>query len=84
MNQIQKKDGVPVRAGDSKDVLEQSVSGYRDGIERKARTYKSEAHRDEEKGDGVRCFSHRGSSLKRYARVISPPHSLAHVHLICT
>lgn len=36
MNQIQKKDWVPVRAGDSKDVLEQSVSGYRDGIERKS------------------------------------------------
>ena len=36
------------------------VAYYRRDTERMARTYKSEAHQDEEKGDGVRCFSHRG------------------------
>ncbi len=43
----------PVCALDGNDILEQGSSYYRYEMERGIKTYKSEAHRDEEKNDDI-------------------------------
>jgi hypothetical protein len=68
-----KRLGLPVSALDGKNVLEQGSSCYRYDMEERIRTYKGEAHRDEEKSDKVRCFSHRGELSQGIAGVPPPP-----------